>query len=75
MIKSPPQIKPDFSCPVCGLQPMRPSHYAGEYFYYVCQVSECDGKRGFKMTRYNEFREILNRKPLPREGDSGLTTD
>jgi len=46
---------------------MRPSHYKGEYFVYVCSDPDCEGKREFKMTKYNEFREILRPREI-REG-------
>jgi len=66
-MQPPPQIKPDFYCPVCDTYPMRPSHYKGEYFVYVCADPDCKGKREMKMTRYNEYREILR----PREKGGG----
>ena len=57
------EIKPDYWCPVCESYPMRPSHHDGKDFYYLCQEEGCGGKRGFRMTRFNKFRDILR----PRE--------
>jgi len=66
-MQPPPEIKPDFFCPVCDTYPMRPSHYKGEYFVYVCSDPDCKGKREMKMTKYNEYREILRPREI-REG-------
>jgi len=63
-MERPDEIKPDYWCPVCDSYPMRPSHHDGEYFYYVCK-EECTGKRGFLMTRFNKFKDVMRPKERP----------
>jgi len=44
---------------------MNPSYHTDGYFYYVCP--KCGGKRGFKMTLFNKFKDLLRSKEK-REG-------
>ena len=59
----PDEITPDYWCDICDSYPMRPSHHDGKNFYYVCQEEGCAGKRAFKMTPWNKFRDVMR----PRE--------
>lgn len=61
----PDEIKPAYHCPKCHKYPMAPSYHAEGYFYYLCRDwPECGGRRGFKMTRFNMFRDVMRPKSI-----------